>query len=286
MIVKAETAESYGLSRPLEVTQRAAGDQLAAETPADATHTAEPSAGKLYVLAIGAGPEPAADKPSVLAQDAQRLAAALRASGARHFDAVVARTLADGDVNRQAILDALDQLGQEMTLADTAVIYYAGADSTDATGHYQLGASLRPGPAESSGAIPAADFAARLAAIAGHLLLVLDLDHTAEPAHREAGGGFCSAAQRQDGAKRLELAAGEWIREILTEDYGVVVVGGSRRSVIEKAANEKHAPARARSSPRSFGRCKAPRANSPTTRAGGRSSSASWEQCSTSALDS
>ncbi len=155
VVVKAETAESYGLSRPLEVTQLPAEGNADDATGENAADSAAP-AGKLYVLAIGAAPDATAAKPSIFAKDAQAIAAALDAAGHRGFDAVSVKLLTDQQASQAAIEAELDSLRRQMTLADTGIIYYAGHASADAQGQYILGATRQPGPAETSGEISGA----------------------------------------------------------------------------------------------------------------------------------
>ena len=248
IMVKAETADSYGLSQPLDVTQgRAAsksdGPKLDAAKPDDikpddAAGQDIPSntapAGKLYVLAIGAAPDAAAASLSLDAKDAQAIAAELARAGRLQFDAVVTRVLTDRQATAAAVDAALAEMRGQMTLADTGIVYYAGHASVDAQGEYVLGASRQPGPAEDSGEISATKLKSQLAAISGRLVLMLDVTHSDEHTRREANSGFCGSSDKQDQADRVEAAASQWQRELLTEDYGVVVIGGSRHTAATK----------------------------------------------------
>ncbi len=254
VMVKAETADSYGLSRPLDVTRSADDDKHAADKPAaekpgetqpvqkpnDAPHESSTDksapAGKLYVLAIGAAPDATADKPSLDAKDARSIAAALQQAGKTQFDAVVTRVLADQQATDAAVNAALEEMRSQMTLADTGIVYYAGQASVDAQGKYVLGRSRRPGPTETSGEISAAKLKSQLAAIHGRLVLVLDVTHSDERAQHEANAGFCGSSQHED-ASRVDAAASEWIRELLTEDYGVAVIGGARHTAATKSTS-------------------------------------------------
>jgi hypothetical protein len=243
--VKAETADSYGLSQPLDVTQGRAtskshGPQLDEANPAGAGEElprAAAPAGKLYVLAIGADPNATSTSPSADAKDAQAIAAELTRDGRLQFDAVVTRVLADRQANAATVDAALAEMRSQMTLADTGIVYYAGHASVDAQGEYVLGASRQPSPAETSGEISATKLKSQLAAIAGRLVLMLDVTHTDEHARREANSGFCGSSEKQDQADRVEAAASQWQRELLTEDYGVVVIGGSRHTAATKSTS-------------------------------------------------
>jgi hypothetical protein len=55
-------------------------------------------------------------------------------------------------------------------------------------------------------------------------LFAADLRHSQQRNEREAGKGFCSASDGESGINRLDAAANDFFRELLTEDYGVVVM--------------------------------------------------------------
>jgi hypothetical protein len=237
IIVKAETADSYGLSRLIEVTQTLADAKPQDGKPQDATTDtgvgesiagAGAPAGKLFVLAIGAAPHATAANPSPDAKDARAIAAALDPARQTLFAGIVTHVLCDQQATATAIDAALEQMRSQMTLADTGVIYYAGQASVDAHGGYLLGGTHHPGPAETSGEISAAKLKSQLAAIRGRLVLMLDVTHSDERSDTTAG--FYRNSQQRGGAGRVDAAANQWLRELLTEDYGVVVIGGSRRS--------------------------------------------------------
>ncbi len=239
--VKAETADSYGLSRPLEVIQQnpaaePAPDAAEVRPAPQATAPAAipvptPPAGKLYVLAIDAQPQAAA--PATSGRDARAVVDALAGGGKTPFDEVVTRQLVGPAATPAAVHDELEKLRSQMTLSDTGVIYFAGGDGLDAAGHYVL-----KGPASPSGAatISTTDVQAQLAATQGRLALVLDLTRAEEQTRRDANAGFCGAAETHEGGSKLDAAAAEWLRELLTEDYGVVVISSRRASAGAPAA--------------------------------------------------
>jgi hypothetical protein len=109
-----------------------------------------------------------------------------------------------------------------MSQADTGVIYFAGQDALDDNGNYVLRGGSKNTPA--AGNVSTTKFQQQLAAIPGRLLLMLDLTHAAERSRRESTAGFCGSSENQDDGRKADNAASEWLRELLTEDYGVAVI--------------------------------------------------------------
>lgn len=218
LLVKAQTDDSYGLSRPIQVTQApAVNAAIDANGPATGSPAASPPAGNLYVLAVGADP---AD-----ARDAQEISASLGKAGTTQFNKVITRGLTGPAATPAAIDHEIEQLRRAMTLGDTAVIYYGGHDAIDSTGQYVLQTSS--GAAAGQADVSTSKLQSQLAAIQGRLVLMLNLTHADEHSRREAVTGFCGSSETQDGTK-LETAATEWVRKLLSEDYGVAVIGGTR----------------------------------------------------------
>ena len=211
IVVKAETADSYGLSKPLLVNRaRAADADSAAAT------------GKLYVLAIGADPPAAAGAPADGPQ-VQKLIAALEQQGQGQFKEVITVPWwAPRPRPRRS--KANWPRSSQMSPIDTGVIYFAGQDSLDSAGNYLLGGSATAAGSE----VQAASLPAQLAAIPGRLVLLLDLTHSAEHARQQAAGGFCGHVAQGDSGRHIEDEAAEWIRGLLTEDVGVAVIANSR----------------------------------------------------------
>jgi WD40 repeat protein len=241
IVVKAETAESYGLSSPVEVSQStsAAAPAEAATSAGESSEGAKPDAaapaGKLYVLAIGAAPGGAGANPSQDAKDARSIAAALEKAGKNQFDAVVTRVLTDQQATPAAIAAELEQMRSAMTLADTGIIYYAAQSSANPQGEYMLGAG-HSAAGEVAEETSGTKLKAQLAAIQGRLVLMLDTVQADEHARRDAAGGYCGSADKQHGGSNLDVVESEWLRELLTEDYGVVVISASRKAIAAKSA--------------------------------------------------
>jgi hypothetical protein len=219
LAVKAETAKSYALSPPVEVTRAGGG----ADGPRP----------RLFVLAIG---DPASGK------SADAVAQAAKDAAPKEFGEVVTRVLTGRDARPDAIAVELDKIAAQATLADTTLVYYAGAESLDPAGRYQLspGAS-----AMETGAVglPASEFERRLAAIPGRLLCAIDASRAREESRRETSANFCSASAAEEGNQRLDAAASECFRQLLTEDYGVTLLRTTRRGISAVAGTSAFAQA-------------------------------------------
>jgi WD40 repeat protein len=199
--VKAETESSVGLSDPIEVTRKAGANN---QQP------------KLNILAIG----PASDAAALMA-----VTKSLAAAAPKEFAEPKPQILQGNQATPEAIVGELEQLRKDSTLADTTIIYIAGTESLDAAGQYQL--STASGEQETG--ISGADLKRLLAPIQGRLLLATDLRRSQERSNREAVKSFCGDSNMQD-ATRLDTAADDFFRELLTEDYGVVVLRTDQRS--------------------------------------------------------
>ena len=123
--VKAETAKSYGLSDPLEVTYEV--QQSSRQPPA------------LYLLCVGISAYE--DKRLTLsygAIDARGLAEALQKSSGPLFRKVQSKVLVDGQATQRSILRGLEWLKTEMTQHDVGIFFYAGHGTKDANGLFYL----------------------------------------------------------------------------------------------------------------------------------------------------
>jgi WD40 repeat protein len=189
--VKAETESSVGLSDPVEVTRPPEGN--------------EPQP-KLHVLEIGGG------------SDAAALATALAAAKPKEFAEEKPRILQGNDATPEAIVTELERLRKESTLADTTFIYAAGAESLDRGGQYQLSATD-----DAQEALSGNDLKRLLAPIPGRIVLATDLRRSEQKMDRESTKNFCgeNAAEKNN---RLDAAADDFFRDLLTEDYGVIVM--------------------------------------------------------------
>jgi WD40 repeat protein len=193
LVVKAENDNSFALSSPVEVT-RSLGAQ-----------EAQP---KLYVLAAGA----AADVAGLAALSGANASQTESAGG------IVVKTLKDGEATPEAIAAALEEIRSQATLADATLVFLAGEESLSDAGRYQIVAGQNRGAG-----IPETELRRLLAPIRGKIVLATDLDRAKTATQ---SGAAQSSAQPDDiePAVRLSTAADDFFRELLTEEYGVVVI--------------------------------------------------------------
>ncbi len=231
LAIKAETGKSFAVSPPKEIV-RSADD-------------AAPTAPKLYVLAIG-GPPPtdqakiapqsnAASNDQAARAVAQALADSHRA-GVGPFGEVVAKTLTGQQATPAAISAELARLQNEATLADTTVIYYAGLESSDAAGQFRLAAASGGGNTAGS-FLSGSELKRSLASIHGRLMLMLDTTLDEQHARHNAAEGVCGATSDDTGS-HAETAS-DFLRELLTEDYGVIVLSAERRAEVARQSTRQ-----------------------------------------------
>src|SRR5262245_26141224 len=201
--VKAETESSVGLSDPIEVTRPAGGNE---QQP------------KLHILLVG----PANDAQAMMA-----VTKSLTSAAPKEFAEPKPQMLQGNQATPEAIVSELERLRKESTLADTTFIYMTGTESLDGAGQYQL--STAAAGQETSIGLSGTDLKRLLAPIQGRLLLATDLRRSQQRSDREAARGFCTDTNMQD-ASRLDTAADDFFRELLTEDYGVIVLRTDLRS--------------------------------------------------------
>src|SRR5207249_219167 len=115
--VKAETAKSFALSQPVEVTRPTGDAGDAAARP------------KLFILSVGAPPDATA---------AASVAKAVSSAASGIFGEVVTQVLQGDQATPAAINAELEKIRSRATLADTTLIYYAGRETLDTAGHYRL----------------------------------------------------------------------------------------------------------------------------------------------------
>lgn len=204
--VKAEAAHNYALSPPVEVTRPAGeGD-------------AKP---KLFVLSIGAGPD---------ANTAEAVSKALSAAAPGVFGEVVTQVLPGEAASPAGVDAALEKIRSQATLADTTVIYYAGQETLDTAGHYRLSAARGGNPDPAGVWLSDKDLKRELAAIPGRAMLAIDTVRAARHSERGASTGFCGSTAAETGSDKLDTAAADFLRELLTDEYGIVVLRASRRA--------------------------------------------------------
>jgi WD40 repeat protein len=204
--VKAEAAHSYAVSPPVEVTRPAwEGD-------------AKP---RLFVLTIGAGPDGSA---------ATALSKAMSAGARGVFREVVTQVLSGEEATPAAVDAALEKIRTQATLADTTAIYYAGKETLDSGGYYRLSAARGGDPNPAGVWLSDKALKRELAAIPGHIMLAVDTVRSTRRREREASSGFCGSTATESGSDKLDTAAGDFLRELLSDEFGIVVLRAARRA--------------------------------------------------------
>jgi hypothetical protein len=112
-------------------------------------------------------------------------------------------------------------------------VYYAGRETLDTAGHYRLSAAR--GRSQDPAGVWLSDHELKrgLAAIPGHVLMAVDTTRSEQRANRESSTGWCGSNAAEE-ANRLDVAASDFLRELLTEEYGIVVLRASRRASVAK----------------------------------------------------
>jgi uncharacterized caspase-like protein len=202
LIVQAETTVSKGLSPPLEVEVQASN--------------AEPETVRLpdlYVLAVGIQAYPGPLRLNYAANDAKSIVSTFQKVCKLLFRRIDVQLLTDEDATRRQILSGLSWLRRQMTQNDVAVVFYSGHGARDETGAFHLvPIDGEPDDLLSTG-IVASQFKDALAAIPGRVLVLLDACHAG------AAGG--------DRRKAVYVMADDLIRDLATDDYGVIVMCSS-----------------------------------------------------------
>jgi WD40 repeat protein len=205
--LRVEAEHSSALSPTLEVTRKTE----------EGTSPAKP---KLFVLGIGASPK---DKA------ASEVASAMSAAGKQQFGEVITKVLDAEHATPETIVAELSKLAQQATLADTTLIYYSGQETIDTAYHYRLAASRTQAGGQD---LWLSDHALKrqLASIPGHLLLTIDTIRLEQHFDRQAASGFCGSTSSETDAARLDTAANDFLRDLLTDEFGIVVLRTARRT--------------------------------------------------------
>lgn len=197
LMVQAQSAVSKSLSEAVEV-----------KTP-DPTQKQLPA---LYVLAMGVSEYPGRLRLHYAAADAEALAKAFKGKSEDAFSKIEVKVLVDKHATRREILQGLSWLEKSMTPKDVGVVSFSGHGDRDEQGNFYLlpvDANLDNIP----GSCVSGDFLKRsLAKIPGRLIALLDACH--------------SGTVAESFARRGPLAD-DLVRDLVTDDYGVIVMCSS-----------------------------------------------------------
>ncbi len=196
--VKADTSASSAVSQPVEVTF--ASEQV--QKPA------------LYVLTIGLSEhENPRQTLQFGAKDARTLAEVFRKTSPPVFRDVQVQVLADGEATRRGILKGLKWLNERMTMRDVAVFSFSGHGVRNSQGVFFLFPYDGEPEEVSISGVSEEEIKRYCQTTPGRLLLLLDACHSGA-----IGGDFRAG----DVAMADDL-----VRDLLTEDYGVIVMCSS-----------------------------------------------------------
>jgi WD40 repeat protein len=197
LAVAAESRVSVAVSEPVAVQ---VGTTDADERP------------DLYVLAVGINDYPDPMKLHFAAPDADAITKAFREFGGRAFRRVEVKLLKDKEATRKHVEQGLDWLAGKATHRDVTVVFFSGHGSRDEKGNlYLITADVDPKDVAGT-CLPGDALKRRLAEIPGRVIAMLDACHSG------------AAADRPD----RPAATDDLIRELVTEEYGVVVMSSSQ----------------------------------------------------------
>ncbi|CAN5514705.1 hypothetical protein BH10PSE7_BH10PSE7_01090 [soil metagenome] len=164
----------------------------------------------LYSLLIGIGKYQDPDlRLATAAKDVEAVAHALQTQQTRFYEHVETRILLDEEASVGQILTGLDQLEQEVTSRDNAVVYLAGRAIRDDTGevYFLTSQSTLDSASLKANALPANVLKEKLGMLAGRVLLFLDA---------------CSSQNFvKKGGKNADLTA--LIEDLASPEAGIIV---------------------------------------------------------------
>jgi WD40 repeat protein len=168
---------------------------------------------RLFLLAVGVSAYPEPMQLHYAAADAQAMARAFREQSGSAFAQVEVHLLTDRQATRSGILAGLDWLAERMTARDVAVIFLSGHGTRDPGGNfYFVPVDVQPSNLEST-CVSGEELKKRLEAMPGRLIAMFDACH--------------SGAAAQPAGRRPGPLTDDLVRDLITEDYGVIVMCSS-----------------------------------------------------------
>ena len=184
----------------------------------------EPELPGLYVLAVGVSAYPGDLKLHYAARDAEAIERTFREKSRLMFRRVETKLLTDREATRAGILKGLEWLRREMTQRDVAVFFFAGHGQKDNNGRfYLLPVDGDPDNLLASG-VADDDLKRALAALPGRVIALLDACHAG------AVGG--------DKRRALSPLTDDLVRDLVTDDYGVVTMASAMGREFSLESNE------------------------------------------------
>jgi hypothetical protein len=198
--VQAESAVSKALSPAVEIIIAGADDKLP----------------NLYMVAIGISAYPAPMTLRYAAKDARVLSQTFRDKGRGVFGDVQVKLLTDREATRRGIAEAVGWLGSVMTPRDVGILSFSGHGMRDRRGRFYL-VPVDVDDADPERTCISGDLLKQaLANMPGRLIAILDACHSGAAA--PSPGAAAPAKQAR---------ADDLVRDLVTDDYGVVVMCSS-----------------------------------------------------------
>src|SRR5262249_22892775 len=211
LAVQADNGASKALSNEAEVSS---GPAAAAK-------------GNLYVVAIGIADYPGQLKLNYAADDARQLQKVFEDKSPALFERVVAKSVLNKEATRERILKELAWLHDQMTDLDVAVITFSGHGDRDDDGKLYL-APVDIDPKKLTATAGPCDEVKKMAASTpGRFVLLVAACHS---------GAFGS--EKRKSLRGLKAANDNLTRDLVTPDYGVIVMCSSTRSQVSIESEE------------------------------------------------
>jgi WD40 repeat protein len=198
LAVQAESAVGKGLSEAVEVTVPGGDGKLP----------------NLYVVAIGISAYPAPNTLNYAAKDARVLSEVLLDKGRGVFGKVEVKLLLDREATARNIAAAVAWLGARMTPKDVGILSFSGHGTQDPRGRFYLVPVDVNQRDLGRTCIPGDVLKKALGNIPGRLLVILDACHS-------------GAATEAGGKQKPQARADDLARDLVSDDYGVVVMAAS-----------------------------------------------------------
>jgi WD40 repeat protein len=199
LAVQAESAVSKAVSRPMEVVFLGADDKEEVALP------------DLHILAVGISDYEGEMKLGYAAADADLITEALKSQVGKAFHKVDVKLIKNKQATRKEILAGLTWLTENQKPLDVGVLFFSGHGARDPAGQFYL-VPVDVDPENPLATLVSGDVLKKsLENTPGRLVAILDACHSGS-----AGG-----------KKGARPAADDLVRDLVTEDYGVVVMSSS-----------------------------------------------------------
>ncbi|MBY0232197.1 MAG: caspase family protein, partial [Gemmataceae bacterium] len=197
LAVQAETEVSRSVTAPVQVVNTAPPD------------TTPPN---LYILAVGVSDYPDAQmRLNYAASDAVALSKAFHAKHNGAFGKVEVNLMTDADATRARVSAGLEWMKEKMTDRDVGIVFLSGHGTRDKKGGFHFVPSdIDPRDVEGT-CVPGEAVKHLMGNLPGRLIFMLDACHSGAAAEKAGAAG----------------AADDLARDLVTEEYGVLVMSSS-----------------------------------------------------------